>query len=97
MAIHKALKMLRSFEIEGRTFSEIRIEQTYKGNYHLYATENGKERKFVIGKNKPEHALIQETGITNISDATLCEMLKNTSFSSHEQDNSSKCGKKSEI
>ena len=87
----------RSFEIEGRTFSEIRIEQTYKGNYHLYATENGKERKFVIGKNKPEHALIQETGITNISDATLCEMLKNTSFSSHEQDNSSKCGKKSAI
>ena len=66
----------RSFEIESRTFSEIRIEQTYKGNYHLYATENGKERKFVIGKNKPEHALIQETGITNISDATLCEMLK---------------------
>lgn len=55
-----------SFEITGKTFSNIYLEQAYKGNYHLYATVDGKERKFIIGKNKPEYALIQKIGIDNL-------------------------------
>ena len=58
--------------INGHTVSNIRIEQAYKGNYHLLATVDGRERKFVIGKNKEEFALIEKTGITNLT----AELLK---------------------
>lgn len=64
-----------SFEIEGRKFADVRLEQTYKGNFHLYAKEENQERKFVIGKNKPEYNLIQNIGIGNLSTQTLCEIV----------------------
>ncbi|MBQ7422240.1 MAG: hypothetical protein IJV27_08880 [Prevotella sp.] len=38
--------------INGHSVANIRVEQTYKGNFHLLATIDGKERKFVVGKNK---------------------------------------------
>lgn len=38
-------KELVSFGIDGKWCSDVRIEQTYKGNYHLYATVDGHERK----------------------------------------------------
>jgi serine/threonine-protein kinase HipA len=48
--------------------------QTYKGNYHLLATVDGKERKFVIGKNKEEYSLIERKGIENITGDELKAM-----------------------
>lgn len=54
-----------STEVNGHKISDIRIEQTYKGNYHLMANIDGVERKFVIGKNKKEYAEIERTGIAN--------------------------------
>lgn len=65
-----------TFEIEGKLFSDVRIEQTYKGNFHLYATTDGKERKYVISKNKPEYELIQSIGITNLTEERLREMVR---------------------
>ena len=53
--------------IYGHQVSNVRIEQAYKGNFHLLATIDGKERKFVIGKNKEEFSLIEEAGISNLS------------------------------
>ena len=53
--------------INGHSVSNIRIEQAYKGNFHLLAEVDGKERKFVIGKNKEEFSLIEETGVANLS------------------------------
>ena len=53
--------------IKGHSVSNIRIVQAYKGNFHLLAVIDGKERKFVIGKNKEEFALIERTGIANLS------------------------------
>ena len=53
--------------INGHTISNIRIEQAYKGNFHLLATVDGRERKFVIGKNKEDFSLIEKTGIANLS------------------------------
>lgn len=41
-----------SFDINGKHYSNVSVEQTYKGNYHLLADINGKERKFIIGKDK---------------------------------------------
>ena len=64
-----------SFEIDGKSCTEVRIEQAYKGNFHLYASIAGREYKFVIGKNKPEYALIQETGLSNLSESMLRDLV----------------------
>ena len=53
--------------VNGHVVSNIRIEQAYKGNFHLFATIDGQERKFVIGKNKEEYAMIEKTGIANLT------------------------------
>src|SRR5574344_876829 len=63
-------------EINGHIIANMRIDQTYKGNYHLYASIDGNERKFVIGKNKEEYPLIEKTGLTNISDELLKSMVE---------------------
>ena len=60
----------------GHSIRNLRIEQAYKGNYHLLAEIDGRERKFVIGKNKEEFALIEKTGIANLTAEQLMEMAK---------------------
>ena len=62
--------------INGHSVFNIRIEQAYKGNFHLLATIDGQERKFVIGKNKPEFSLIEQTGITNLTADQLVAMIE---------------------
>lgn len=62
--------------INGHSIRNLRIEQAYKGNYHLLADIDGRERKFVIGKNKEEFALIEKTGIANLTAEQLMEMAK---------------------
>ena len=52
--------------MDGHRVSNIRVEQAYKGNFHLYATIDGHERKFVIGKNKAAYAMIEITGVPNL-------------------------------
>ena len=67
--------------INGHLISNIRIEQAYKGNYHLLANIDGKERKFVIGKNKEEFSLIEKTGIASLSADQLKAMTERYFFS----------------
>lgn len=62
--------------INGHVVKNLRIEETYKGNYHLYADIDGVERKFVIGKNKEEFPQIKKTGLTNISMDELAKMVE---------------------
>jgi len=62
--------------INSRMVSNVRLELSYKGNYHLYATIDGCERKFVIGSNKPEYSMMEQTGITNISHAQMLAMVE---------------------
>ena len=62
--------------ISGHLISNIRIEQAYRGNFHLLAEIDGKERKFVIGKNKEEFSLIEKTGIANLSAGQLNLMVE---------------------
>ena len=57
--------------INGHEIKDIRLEETYKGNYHLYAVIDGCERKFVISKNKEEFSLIKKAGVSNITDEQL--------------------------
>ena len=62
------------FTINGHSVSNIRVEQTYKGLYHLLAVIDGEERKFVIGKNKQSFSLIEKTGIANLTAEQLKSM-----------------------
>ena len=62
--------------ISGHTVSNIHVEQAYKGNYHLLATIDGQERKFVIGKNKEEFMVIEKIGIANLSTGQLIAMVE---------------------
>ena len=41
----------------------------------MYASIDGREYKFVIGKNKPEYALIQETGLSNLPETMLMDLV----------------------
>lgn len=72
----EAKKGALSFDVDGQRFENVGVEQTYNGNYHLYATIGGKQRKFVIGKNKPEYELLQSAGADNLPEDALCGMVK---------------------
>ncbi len=56
-----------TIEINGHTIRDIHIEQTYKGNYHLYANIDGADRKYVLGKNKEDFQHIERIGLANIT------------------------------
>lgn len=62
--------------IGGHLLSDVRVEQTYKGNFHLLANIDGKERKFVIAKNKEEYAFIENVGVLNLSKDILAMMIR---------------------
>ena len=64
------------FTINGHSVSNIRIEQAYKGNFHLLASVDGKECKYVIGKNKEVFSLIEKTGIANLTAEQLKAMVE---------------------
>ena len=71
-------EITRTFEvlINGHVVKNIRVEQAYKGNFHLFAEIGGRERKFVIGKNKEEFSLIESVGIANLSPHQLKDMVE---------------------
>lgn len=56
-----------AISINGHTISNMHVEQTYKGNYHLLANIDGADRKYVISKNKEEFAFIEHIGLANLS------------------------------
>jgi serine/threonine-protein kinase HipA len=63
------------FEIDGHRIENARIEQQYKGNYHLLATIDGKERKFVIRKKTAQHDEINRIGMSNLPDGYIMELV----------------------
>ena len=65
-----------AIDINGHTVSNMHVEQTYKGNYHLLANIDGTERKFVIGKNKEEFAFIEQIGLANLTIDHLKPMIE---------------------
>jgi serine/threonine-protein kinase HipA len=64
-----------AIDINGHTVSNMHVEQTYKGNYHLLANIDGAERKFVIGKNKEDFASIEQIGLANLTTDHLKTMV----------------------
>ena len=62
-------------DTDGRKIENIRIEQQFKGNYHLLAIIDGKERKYVIRKKTAEHEEISRMGMANLPDEYLKELV----------------------
>ena len=62
-------------DTDGRRIENARFEQQYKGNYHLLATIDGKERKYVIRKKTPEHDNISSMGIDNLPEDYLKQLI----------------------
>lgn len=63
------VKRTYSFEnIFGHNIDNVRIEAAYKGNYHLLATIDGNERKYIIRKGTTEHDDITKAGLSNITE-----------------------------
>ena len=60
----------------GHTFENVRIETTYKGNYHLLATVDGKALKYIIRKGTPEHDEITETGPLKLTEERIKELVE---------------------
>jgi serine/threonine-protein kinase HipA len=63
------------FEVNGHRIENARIEQQFKGNYHLLATIDGKERKYVIRNKTADHDEISRKGTANLSDEYLRELV----------------------
>ncbi len=64
-----------AFEINGHQIDEARIEQAYRGNIHLVAKIDGKQKKRVIRSKTSEYEEIVNTGIMNITDSELKTMI----------------------
>ena len=64
-----------AIDINGHTVSNMHVEQTYKGNYHILANIDGAERKFVVSKNKEEFASIEQIGLANLTTDQLKAMV----------------------
>lgn len=65
-----------SLTLHGRLLTDVHVEQTYKGNYHLLANIDGIERKFVIAKNKEEYSFIESTGALNLTEEYLAMLVE---------------------
>ena len=62
-------------DANGRKIENARLEQQYKGNFHLLATIDGRERKFVIRKKTAEHDEISRMGTANLPDGCIKELV----------------------
>ncbi|MDE6637151.1 MAG: type II toxin-antitoxin system HipA family toxin [Muribaculaceae bacterium] len=56
-----------SFEIDGHLVKDAHIQSSYKGNYHLFASIDGRMLKYILRKNLPDHIQITEKGLSNLT------------------------------
>lgn len=62
--------------IGGHQVSNLRIEESYGGNFHIFAEIDGKERKFVVTKKKPGYAALAMMGKENVTDDMLLKIIE---------------------
>lgn len=60
----------------GIIFSDIHIEQQYKGNFHLLAFDGHKNRKYIIRPSMSEYQYILNIGVANLSADYLISLIK---------------------
>ena len=65
-----------SFRIGETLYENVRVEQAYKGNYHLLCSANGETLKFVISKRRSEYALIERIGCDHLTTEQLRSLVE---------------------
>ena len=65
-----------SFRIGETLYENVRVEQAYKGNYHLLCSANGVTLKFVISKRRSEYALIERIGCDHLTTEQLRSLVE---------------------
>lgn len=61
---------------DGQCVTNVYLEQAYKGNIHLYATIDGRQRRWIFRPSMPEYALLAEAGIQHVSEERLRQMVE---------------------
>lgn len=56
-----------SFMVDGHLVKDAHIHSAYKGNYHLLASIDGRNVRYILRKNLPEHVRITEKGLSNLT------------------------------
>ncbi len=56
-----------SFNIGNKIVKDAHIEAAYKGNFHLLASIDGRDLKYILRKNLPDYAQISEKGLSNLT------------------------------
>jgi len=59
----------------GHHIENAHIDAAYKGNYHLLATIDGKELKYIIRRDTPEHDAITKLGLSNLTEEVVRELV----------------------
>lgn len=72
--VHENLEILNPDTSQG--LANVRLESTYKGNYHLLASHGSRELKYIIRKGTEDHLRISLVGISGISAEMLNELAK---------------------
>jgi serine/threonine-protein kinase HipA len=65
-----------AFNMDGHDVSNVHIEAAYKGNYHILATIDNRELKYIIRKGTDEHNIITAKGIMNITEEYMKLLVK---------------------
>ncbi len=65
-----------TFNLDGHEVSNAHVEAAYKGNYHLFATMDGRELKYIIREGKDEHNVITAKGLTNITEEDMKSLVE---------------------
>ena len=60
----------------GQNITNVYLEQAYKGNIHLYATIDGKPRRWIFRPTIPEYATISSIGIPNVTADMLKQLIE---------------------
>lgn len=63
-------------KVDGHNVSHIRIEPAYKGNYHLLASVDGREQKYIFRTGTDAHAWIERKGISGLSSDEIMQMVR---------------------
>lgn len=65
-----------AFSIDGHEVTAIHIEAAYKGNYHLLATIDGHQLKYILRTGTDEHEAITNKGLSNLTENELKPLIK---------------------
>ena len=65
-----------SFRVGETLYENVRVEQAYKGNYHLLCSANDVQLKFVISKNRREYDLIERIGCDHLTQEQLRSLVE---------------------